>query len=202
MIEAKYGPIHIDGAPDDEPCSSNGRSARWLADDLLAKRKLTSRGRARPAECPLPHAGGNPGTAAQEGGIASHHRGACRTPDPGRLSGHAMTDILAKVEIIRTDGTHERHLLLKDGLLRRIEELIGADCTDAVNLCDGRVLIVNDRGYETEVIQHDAGHIELKPVRALLPLNPEATRIYRSVTRPNEHNIVGDVAITEDKNFE
>lgn len=110
---------------------------------------------------------------------------------------------MSQVTILRTDGTIEDHER-KDsgsGLINWITRQIGAECTDSVNLRDGRVMIVNDRGYEVETIE-DAGHITLRPTKALLPLNDKATEIYHSICRPGvTHQIVGDVAIAWERDF-
>jgi len=68
-----------------------------------------------------------------------------------------------------------------------------------VNLRDGRVMLVDDNGYETEAVPRDFG-VELVCKRARKPLNQAATRLYHSVCRPGTtHQIVGDVAIVWDK---
>lgn len=114
-----------------------------------------------------------------------------------------------KVQIIRTDGREEEHEVPHDAQLwRRIEELIGAQGTDGVNLRDGRVMFVDDYGYETETVEHPATEdralvIELRCVKPLKPVNPKATAIYHAVCVPGTtHQIVGDVAIVNDKDFE
>lgn len=83
---------------------------------------------------------------------------------------------------------------------------IGADLPDTVRLAGGYVMLVNDRGYETkpvESVEPDGTHVvELRVVRALLPLNVEATRLYHGVCRPGTtHQIVGDVAVVPDSDF-
>lgn len=111
---------------------------------------------------------------------------------------------LTKVEILRTNGQREEHAIPHRGsdLLHWIYGRIGAELTDTVNLRDGRVMIVDDRGYETDTIDHGT-HIELKCTKPLKPVNAAATQIYHSVCRPGTtHQIVGDVAITLDRNFE
>jgi hypothetical protein len=108
---------------------------------------------------------------------------------------------VAKVEIIRTNGTRETRLIAKPTLLRSIKRFIGAEVTDTVNLRDGRVMICNDNGWETETIEQSPGHIVLKPVRALLPINEVATQMYWKLTRTREHRIAGDVAIAKDEDF-
>lgn len=109
-----------------------------------------------------------------------------------------------KVEVIRTSGVRENHTIEARGgqaRIRAIEKLIDTDCTDTVNLRDGRVMIVIDRGWETEET-HDGGCIQLKPTRPLYPINVEATKLYHTVCRPNTtHQIAGDVVIAYDADF-
>lgn len=107
------------------------------------------------------------------------------------------------VTVIRTSGAHEQHQVANARAIAEIEKLIGAACLDSVNLRDGRVLFVDDNGYETETVTHGPGHIELKPTKAHKPLNAEATKLYHSICRPGTtHQIVGDVAIVLDADFE
>jgi hypothetical protein len=118
-----------------------------------------------------------------------------------------MPPKLAKVEIIRTGGQREEHEIGKHILLSWIKRMIGAETTDSINLRDDRgrrtgfVMILDDNGYDTETITHPT-HIEIKPVRARKPVNPEATKIYHAQCKPGtEHKIVGDVAIAWDADF-
>jgi len=106
----------------------------------------------------------------------------------------------ATVQVIRTDGTEENHTLPKAGLLRQIYKLIGCETVDAVNLRDGRVMLVDDDGWECQEMARDYG-VELVPIRARKPVNARATDFYRAVTIPNDHQIVGDVAIVNDEDF-
>ena len=108
------------------------------------------------------------------------------------------------VEVIRTNGTREQHEITAKGPTARIRacrELIGAELTDSVNLRDGRIMIVDDHGYETQVVE-EPGHITLQATRALLPLNATATRMYHAVCRAGTtHAIVGDVVVCYDEDF-
>lgn len=89
------------------------------------------------------------------------------------------------VEVIRTNGTRERHVVERRTALKQIYVLIGCDTIDTVNLRDGRVMLVDD-----------VGMIDGKPV------NPEATKLYHGVCRPGTTNpICGDVAIVRDADF-
>jgi hypothetical protein len=106
-----------------------------------------------------------------------------------------------RIELIRVDGQRQSCHINRVGAINTIAALIGADCTDTVNLRDGRAMIVNDRGYKTELIQ-TAHHFKLNPVAALLPVNEEATKIYHAVCVPGTtHQIVGDVVIANDADF-
>lgn len=110
---------------------------------------------------------------------------------------------LATVEILRTDGTREEHLVGKHCLLEWIRRRIGAEITDSFRLKDGtaRVCILDDHGYETEEIESN-GTIYLKPIRALKPVNEQATQLYHRICKPGTtHQIVGDVAIAHDRDF-
>lgn len=109
---------------------------------------------------------------------------------------------LAKVEILRTNGTREEHELSRHTLLPWIKRMIGAEVTDSVNLRDGRVMIVDDNGWETETDASEPGYIKIKPTRPKKPINEQATRIYLSLCRPGTtHQIAGDVAIAWDEDF-
>jgi hypothetical protein len=106
------------------------------------------------------------------------------------------------IKIIRTDGTEEVHVTTTEACMRKVEQLIGATCLDTVNLRDGRVMMVDDSGYETELVEKAPGHVELKPMRALKPVNDKATQLYWSVCVPGTtHQIVGDVAIIADSDL-
>ena len=114
-----------------------------------------------------------------------------------------MNQNLASVDIIRTDGRKETHEVGKHILLPWIKRMIGAEVTDHVNLKDGRVMIGDDNGYETEIVEKSTGLFELRPIRARKPVNAEATKIYHGICKPGTtHRIVGDVAIAWNKDFE
>lgn len=102
------------------------------------------------------------------------------------------------VTIIRTNGATEQHEIAGRSVLSQICKLIGADCTDTVNLRGGLVMFVDDNGYETRAEERPYG-VELVPVRARKAVNEQATKLYHSVCRPGvTHQIVGDVAIVHD----
>lgn len=107
-----------------------------------------------------------------------------------------------RLTIIRTDGTEEEHDVPKERAFQEIDRLIGATCTDCVNLRAGRVMIVDDNGYETETIDHGDGRFELRCIKARKPVNEKATAMYHAICRPGTtHQIVGDVAIALDEDF-
>lgn len=107
-----------------------------------------------------------------------------------------------KARIIRTDGTEETYDVANGpGAMRTIEQLIGAELVDVVNLRDGRVMIVDDAGWNYEVVKEGKieRHVPTSPRR---PINDRATALYLSVCAPGTtHQIAGDVAIALDKDF-
>ena len=106
------------------------------------------------------------------------------------------------IAILRCDGTTEQHVIARAGAARTIGQLLGAELLDTVNLRDGRVMLVDDHGYDTVPVTTEHG-VFLNPVRALKPVNLKATAIYHSVCRPGTtHEIVGDVVIVNDADFE
>lgn len=107
-----------------------------------------------------------------------------------------------KVTIIRTSGANEEHDVARRETIDAIQKLIGAGMTDTVNLRDGRVMFVDDNGYETETVDHGGGRIELRCTKARKPVNQEATKLYHGICKPGTtHQIVGDVAIVRDGDF-
>lgn len=107
-------------------------------------------------------------------------------------------------KLIRTDGTT---LDLPSAVtIAEIHELIGATTLDTVNLHHMgdplHVMAVDDNGYETKTVVV-GNHTTLVPIRALKPVNEEATRIYHLNCTPGTvHQIVGDVVICPDRDFE
>ncbi len=86
--------------------------------------------------------------------------------------------------------------------MRDIHNLLGISCGDSGNLRDGRMMIVDANGYEIEMVELSPGRFWNKPVRALRPVNAEATKLYHAVCVPGTtHQIVGDVAIVLDEDF-
>lgn len=107
-----------------------------------------------------------------------------------------------KIEVIRADSAKEQHEIVGPSVMAEIEKLIGADTLDIVNLHDGRVMIVDDNGYECDLVDRGAGHFEMVTRRALKPVNADATKLYHGVCREGTtHQIVGDVAIALDADF-
>jgi hypothetical protein len=109
------------------------------------------------------------------------------------------------VTIIRTDGREETHDLSGD-TWPAIKRLMGAKYLSTVNLRDGRIMLVDDLGYEVnpQQTQGEDGilYITNETVRPLKPENQKATALYHSVCKPGTtHKIVGDVAIVVDKDF-
>ena len=116
---------------------------------------------------------------------------------------------MAEVTILRTAGTSEVHQVGRHILLDWCRRMIGAELIDTVNLRDGRVMIVDDAGYDVQVTTRE-GEWEGRPttfethtpIRARKPLNTAATALYHGVCRPGAtHQIVGDVAIVWDRDF-
>lgn len=109
--------------------------------------------------------------------------------------------------VIRADGTEEvLPKALRDGAMA---DLIGAKVTTTVNLRHmGQplmVMIVDDKGYDTEAVEtprEGYTEIQLKPTKALKPVNFKATALYHANTKPGTtHQIVGDVIIVPDDDF-
>lgn len=95
-----------------------------------------------------------------------------------------------EIRIIRTDGSEEVFTIESEPF-REIATLINAKFLSAVNLQDGRVMLVDGNGL-----------IELKPVSARKPVNPKATALFHAICIPSTtHQIVGDVAIANDEDF-
>lgn len=124
-----------------------------------------------------------------------------------------------RVTVIRTTGQREEHEVEGGTLVfDRLYPLAGCDTFDIVNLKDGRVMLVDDAGYETEFIDHgmqpgnpdDPNPLKQKPWRymenrctqARKPVNEAATKLYHAVCAPGTtHQIVGDVIVANDADF-
>lgn len=107
-----------------------------------------------------------------------------------------------QVHVIRTDGREEDHAVPNgSGALPAIYRLIGCDTIDTVNLRDGRVMLVDDNGWDTRFEERPYGGAMI-PVRPRKPINAKATTLYHGVCVPGTtHQIVGDVAIAWDREF-
>jgi len=107
--------------------------------------------------------------------------------------------------LIRCDGTEVP--LAKSPSMAEIHALIGAETLDTVSLrhlgYPLQVMVLDDRGYEVEMVKHGDGHFERRPTRALKPVNEKATQLYLANCRPGTtHQIVGDVVVCFDHDFE
>ena len=112
--------------------------------------------------------------------------------------------------LLRCDGTSQFFDYPLSGA--EICRLIGAERTDTVNLYHLgdplHVMVVDDAGYETEVVEHptkqpgEVARFEFRCVRPLKPINVEATRLYLLNCAPGTtHQIVGDVVIVPDSDY-
>jgi hypothetical protein len=107
-------------------------------------------------------------------------------------------------KLIRTDGTTK---VLPPGMsMRAIRELIGAESLDTVALHHLgeplHVMLIDDDGWEFEIIEHSPNHFEHRPTSARKPVNAEATRLYLANCRPGTtHQIVGNVVVMPDLDF-
>lgn len=119
-----------------------------------------------------------------------------------------------KVHIIRTDGSEEQVEVNRRDPFGQLRPILDIETFDTVNLRDGRVMLVDDAGYETELVKHPAEpgeqvagrpldfKFEMRTTRARKPVNKKATALYHGVCRPGTtHQIVGDVAIVWDKDM-
>lgn len=105
--------------------------------------------------------------------------------------------------VIRTDGREEVIQSRPKSRLDDIKRSIVAPDLDFVRIgksdYSDLVMAVDDAGWETELVDHGDGRMELKPVRARKPINPKASDLYHSICVPGTvHMIVGDVAIFHD----
>lgn len=106
-------------------------------------------------------------------------------------------------KIIRTDGTTED--LPSPKPMKELCQAIGAQTIDTVRMrhmgYPVHVMLVDDNGYDTHA-EIDGDTTTLVPVRALKPVNVEATRLYHLNCVPGTtHQIVGDVVIVPDEDF-
>lgn len=107
-------------------------------------------------------------------------------------------------KLIRTDGTEQD--LPHAMSTRELCELIDAETLDTVSLhhmgSPLHVMVVDDRGYETEMIDRGDGRYVMQPMRALKPINKKATELYLANCKPGTaHEIVGDVVVVPDDDY-
>lgn len=107
-------------------------------------------------------------------------------------------------QLIRVDGTTQD--LPAPLPLSELTKMIGATMTDTVRMRHMgnpvHVMLVDDQGYETKMVDHGDGHFESVCVRALKPVNEAATALYlRNCLPGTTHKIVGDVVIVPDEDF-
>jgi hypothetical protein len=106
--------------------------------------------------------------------------------------------------IIRTDGTEEP--LERPISNREAAQRIGAASLDSValrHLGDPlQVMLVDDGGWEYEVVELAPGHFEHRTTKPRKPINRKATELYLANCHPGTtHQIAGDVAIVFDDDF-
>jgi len=106
--------------------------------------------------------------------------------------------------VISTEG--EDVVFRTPPTIRNIETLIGAKTLEFIRIgkADGSdlVMAIDDRGYESTMVEVGDGRYKLQPVRALKPVNQRATELYHAICNPGTtHQIVGDVAIVHDEDF-
>ena len=107
------------------------------------------------------------------------------------------------VEVLRVDGSVERHEVPRAIVMRTVREKIGADTLDAVDLGRGRVMLVDDEGWDYVVEQVAPGHIRHVPTTPRRPLNAQATALYLQRCKAGTtHQIAGDVAVVVDREIE
>lgn len=103
--------------------------------------------------------------------------------------------------VIRTDGTITE---IPKSTNAELHALLGCELFDSVNLRNrlGQVMLVDDEGYESRMVQVEPGLFVMQPVRALKPVNAIATELYLTVCVPGTtHQILGDVAVVPDEDF-
>lgn len=114
------------------------------------------------------------------------------------------------VLIIRTNGMEEKHVTTSEDAFALMREQLRADTLETINLKDGRVMFIDEDGYEIALVERKVPGfdvaLERAPVVAKKAINDKATQMYQSAPGaaagawPN-HRIVGDVAIVWDKDF-
>lgn len=111
------------------------------------------------------------------------------------------------ITVIRVDGREEQHEIDRATAFPTMQRLIDARTLEVVNLRDGRVMCIDEDGYEVQVVEREPPPsfdfaAERVPLRPLKPANPKATALYHAVcVEGTTHQIVGDVAIVRDVDF-
>ena len=109
---------------------------------------------------------------------------------------------LVQVEIVRTDGSRQQREVPKTCLMEWIRGQIKAWEIDIVPLGDGRVMIVDDSGWDSHLFRRPDGTFELVPLTQRKPTNAAATEMYHGSCWPGvTHQIVGDVVVARDADF-
>ena len=106
--------------------------------------------------------------------------------------------------LLRTDGSFQR--LEHPVSMRAAHDLIRAEAIDVVGLrhlgMPLHVMLVDDHGWEYEVVQIGPGHVEHRTTRPRKPINHAATELYLANCVPGTtHQIVGDVVIVPDEDY-
>jgi hypothetical protein len=104
---------------------------------------------------------------------------------------------IMRAVVLRANGLKEEHTIPKLNYMNTIQKMIGADSLDTVNVFKNAdigpqftmrqpVMVLDDLGYQKE-----------------LTTNVAATVLYLSICRPGTtHEILGDVVIIDDADFE
>ncbi len=103
-------------------------------------------------------------------------------------------------KIIKTTGEEkEVHFDNPNTIIEQLEKECNCGGFDTVNLRDGRIMLVDDNGYESKIVDRGNNHLEIVPLKGRKAVNAKATQLYLSVCVPGTtHQIVGDVAIVND----
>lgn len=109
-----------------------------------------------------------------------------------------------EVVVIRTSGKEETHNVRDPNegygvFSDEIHALINAKGLDIVHLRDGRIMYVDDLGYDTVTVEEGPGQYKLQTTKARKPVNEKATKLYHSVcVLGTTHQIVGDVVVMKE----
>lgn len=106
--------------------------------------------------------------------------------------------------LIKTDGTvADFPNRVEWSEIRRLCAVKGFDIVRLRHLGEPlHVMLIDDDGWESEMIDHGNGQFELRPIRARKPINHAATTLYHANCIPGtKHSIAGDVFICPDADF-